>query len=159
MIYNERQTLEGFVDKGKIKALGISNCYDLRKMEQLFSAAHHKPKVLQNRFYADSRFDVGLREFCNQNDVRYQSFWTLSANRQALSSPRVISLAKSKNLTPQTLMYAFMMSLGHTPLSGTTNAKHMNEDISTMQRITQGESIFDSSELEEFAYILGIPKP
>lgn len=125
-------------------------------MERLFSLTRHKPRVLQNRFYADSNFDVDLREFCKENDILYQSFWTLTANRRALASQQIKDIAKSKELTPQTLMYAFMMTLGHTPLSGTTSASHMKEDMSVMKRIVGGEPIFNASELETMASLLGI---
>ena len=47
-------------------------------------AAGVKPAVLQNRFYADSGYDVELRAFCKENGVVYQSFWTLTANRDII---------------------------------------------------------------------------
>ena len=108
------RTMEGFVDSGKVHRLGIANCYDAAEFKQLYSEARIKPTVLQNRFYSDSHFDTALREFCKASAVWYQSFWTLTANREALALPEVQALAASKNLSPQTLMYAFIMSL---PLS------------------------------------------
>ena len=46
--------------------------------------ARVKPAVLQNRFYADSGYDVELRRFCDVHGVVYQSFWTLTGNRDIL---------------------------------------------------------------------------
>ena len=48
--------------------------------------------------------------------IEYQSFWTLGANRHFLNDDRVVRFAKRKGLTPETLMYAFVMELGITPL-------------------------------------------
>jgi diketogulonate reductase-like aldo/keto reductase len=116
--------------------------------------------VLLNRFYAESNFDTKLRQFCKEKGIWYQSFWTLTANRQALATTRVKELAEKKNLTPQTLLYAFMMSLGYaTPLDGTTNKQHMLEDVAVMERMQGGEKIFESEEeLKEFAGMLGMPE-
>jgi diketogulonate reductase-like aldo/keto reductase len=124
----------------------------------LYQQARHKPKVLQNRFYAESNFDTELRRFCKDHKVWYQSFWTLTANRRALATQEAQELAKAKNLTPQTAMYAFLMSLGYvTPLDGTTNQIHMAEDVAVMERMQGGETLFTEKEQIDFAALLGMP--
>lgn len=68
-------------------------------------------------------------------------------------------MAKAKGLTPQTYMYAFLMSLGHiTPLSGTTDKLHMAQDVAVMERLQGGESMFTKTEQEQMAKILKMPK-
>ena len=115
--------------------------------------------MLQNRFYAESSFDTHLRHFIKDKDIKYQSFWTLTANREALALPEVKELAKAKGLTPQTYMYAFLMSLEYvTPLSGTTSREHMAQDVAVMERIQGGERFFTEKEQKEMAKILGMPK-
>lgn len=153
------RTMETFVDEGKVKSLGISNCYDFRTFTTLYEMAKHKPKVLQNRFYAESNFDTELRQFVKDNNIWYQSFWTLTANRNALAKPEVVEWAHTKNLTPQTLMFAFLMSLGYvTPLSGTTSLEHMVHDVQVMERIQSGEVFFENEqEFRQFAQLLGMP--
>lgn len=151
------RVFESFVDDEKVRSLGISNCYDLAKLTKIYDEARIKPSVLQNRFYTKSGFDAGLRQFCQAKGMKYQSFWTLSANKKALASEYVRTTAKSKNLTPSTLMYAYMMTLGHTPLSGTTNRGHMDEDVAVMRRMLNGESIFKTEELEKMSNTLGVP--
>ncbi|GAX16201.1 hypothetical protein FisN_3Hh318 [Fistulifera solaris] len=150
---------ENFVDAGKVRQLGVSNCYDYAMFVSIYERARIKPAVLQNRFYADSNFDTELRQFCKEKNIWYQSFWTLTANREALASKEVRDWADSLNLTPQTLMYAFLMSLGYPkPLDGTTNLKHMAEDVAIMERLQKGESIFkNEAELRKFAQLLGMP--
>ncbi len=149
--------LERLVDKGIVKQLGISNCYNFDTFTRLYEEARIKPSVLQNRFYADSGFDIQLRKFCNENYILYQSFWTLTANRDALRRPEIASIAAGKELTPQTLMYAFMMTMGHTPLDGTTSRVHMMEDVAVMERIQGGEQILSATEVAEITFLLGIP--
>jgi diketogulonate reductase-like aldo/keto reductase len=153
------RVMESFVDDGKVLRLGISNCYDYGVFTEIYSKARIKPAVLQNRFYEQSNFDTELRRFCKANNIWYQSFWTLTANRDALHLPEVAKMADEKNLTPQTLMYAFLMSLGYvTPLSGTTNKLHMAHDVAVMERMQGGEQIFSSEEeLRHMAQLLGMP--
>lgn len=154
---NAWRIMEQAVDQGTVKQLGISNCYDVTMLDTLYQTAHHKPKVLQNRFYSESNFDTKLREFCQTHDMRYQSFWTLSANRDALATPLAKEMASLKGLTPQTYLYAFLMTLGHTPLSGTTDPHHMAQDVAVMERIQGGDKLFTDTELHAFAELLGMP--
>jgi diketogulonate reductase-like aldo/keto reductase len=150
--------MEQAVDQGTVRQLGISNCYDYNDLETLYQIARHKPKVLQNRFYDDSGFDTKVREFCKKKNIRYQSFWTLSANRKVLALPLVKEMAAVKGLTPQTYMYAFLMTLGYvTPLSGTTDPIHMRQDVAVMERMQGGEVLFTEMELQTFAKLLGMP--
>jgi diketogulonate reductase-like aldo/keto reductase len=153
------RTMESFVDEGTVKRLGISNCYEYAEFVSIYESARVKPSVLQNRFYAESNFDTELRAFCKAKGVWYQSFWTLSANRRALASSRAKEIAAERHLTPQTLLYAFLMQLGYvTPLSGTTSEQHMREDVAVMERMQGGERFFHSDdELREFAQLLGMP--
>jgi diketogulonate reductase-like aldo/keto reductase len=153
------RTMETYVDAGTVRGLGISNCYDHAQFTTLYEMAKHKPKVLQNRFYADSNFDTELRRFCKERGIWYQSFWTLTANRDALALPQVHELADAKNLTPQTLLFAFLMSLGYvTPLSGTTSETHMKHDVDVMDRFQSGEVFFQNErELRVMAQYLGMP--
>lgn len=149
---------EKLVDEGKVLKLGISNCYKPKRFRMLYDDARVKPSVLQNRFYSDSGFDVELREFCAEAGIVYQSFWTLTSQttQHGLRKERIQEIANEKELTPQTLMYAFMMGLGHTPLCGTTSKAHMLEDVAVMERIQGGEEILDNEELDEIAFLLGI---
>lgn len=144
------RVLEEKVDQGIIRQLGISNCYNLDHFQMLYQDARIKPAVLQNRFYSDSGFDVELRNFCADHNIRYQSFWTLTSRttRHNLQRPEVQSMAKEKGLTPATLMYAYMMELGHTPLSGTTSKEHMLEDVAVMERIQGGEKLLNEQEVD-----------
>jgi diketogulonate reductase-like aldo/keto reductase len=153
------RTMESFVEQGSVRLIGVSNMYDLAELEELYEEAKIKPSILQNRFYAESDFDTEIRAFCKEKEILYQSFWTLTANRDALATTEVRKLAKDKGLTPQTLMYAFMMTMGHTPLDGTTNLKHMQEDIALESRIKGGEKIFaNEEELRKMVEVLGMPE-
>ena len=42
---------EQAVAQGKVRNLGVSNCYDPRDFKTIYDNANIKPVVLQNRFY------------------------------------------------------------------------------------------------------------
>jgi diketogulonate reductase-like aldo/keto reductase len=154
------RTMESFVKEGHVKQLGISNCYDLGTFQDLYDQAEVKPAVLQNRFTADTNFDTELREYCHHQGVTYQSFWTLTANRHALASPAVVAWAERLDMTPQQLMFAFLLSLGYVrPLSGTTSLAHMADDVAIMERMqSKDDALFtNDTEVRRFAKLLGMP--
>jgi diketogulonate reductase-like aldo/keto reductase len=49
-------------------------------LQAVYAEATIKPSFLQNRFYRESGYDREIRAFCAEHSIKYQSFWTLSAN-------------------------------------------------------------------------------
>jgi diketogulonate reductase-like aldo/keto reductase len=123
------RAMELIFKNGGVRQLGISNCYNLKQLSFLYDAVEIKPAVLQNRFYADSHYDREIRVFCNRQHIIYQSFWTLSANPQLLADTDVRHLATEYHCTPEQIFYRFLTQLGIVPLTGTTSAHHMLEDL------------------------------
>lgn len=117
---------------GGARALGVSNCYDPGAFRALYDAAAVKPSVLQNRFYADSGYDVELRAFCRGHGVRYQSFWTLTANPHLLRGPAVQGPARRLAKTPAQVLFRFLHQVDVVPLTGTTSEEHMKEDLDVL---------------------------
>ncbi|KAL7481969.1 hypothetical protein ACHAW6_007654 [Cyclotella cf. meneghiniana] len=152
------KVFESFVTDGKVRQIGISNCYNFRDLRKLYQEATIKPAVVQNRFHDKTKYDVQLREICNLYGIKYQSFWTLTApsNRRAMANDDWKEMAREKGLTPQTLMYAFMMALGHTPLDGSSDVNHMKEDVKLMMRFQAGEEVVDKKEIKTLSSLLGI---
>jgi len=124
------KVLEGFINEGKVKQIGMSNCYSLPYFKKIYDNATVKPSVLQNRFYAESGYDKKLRQFCKEKGIFYQAFWILTANQHILGSTAVQKMAGKYDKTPAQCFYAFLMQTGViTPLTGTTSALHMKEDL------------------------------
>ncbi|EAW14922.1 putative aldo-keto reductase (AKR) [Aspergillus clavatus NRRL 1] len=129
-------TLETYVPH-RIRHLGISNC-TLPVLKELYSQANIKPAVVQNRFYPDTRFDVPLRAFCRDQDIIYQSFWTLTANPELIRSQAVQSLAEHTAVSPAAALYCLVLGLGKTTvLNGTTNTSRMQEDLIAVRKVQQ----------------------
>jgi diketogulonate reductase-like aldo/keto reductase len=121
--------MESLVDTGGVRQLGISNCYDVRRLAYLQQTARIKPMVVQNRFYAASGYDHGIREFCRDHALHYQSFWTLTANPQLLGSAAILAAVSKHGRTPAQVLFRYLTQIGITPLTGTKSAQHMREDL------------------------------
>ncbi len=123
------RAMESIAQSGGALRLGISNCYELKTLERLYGEAKVKPAVLQNRFYADSGYDIALRAFCDANGMTYQSFWSLTANPHLLGSETVIRAAMARGVETPQILYAYLMAKGIVPLDGTTDEAHMRADM------------------------------
>ena len=135
------RAMEEGVDQGKIQILGISNCYDIQFFTQLYNSVRHKPKVLQNRFYSDTKWDNDLRAFCLENGIIYQSFWTLTANPALLGHKCIRQISNKYKVTEEQVLYKFLVDLGHQPLSGCKSPNHVAEaaSVKDMLRMTDDE--------------------
>lgn len=123
------QKMEEFVDAGEVGALGISNCYDLDVLKYLFNNAKVKPSIVQNRFYSQSGYDKEIRAFCNENNIKYESFWSLTANPNILANEVLQTLSNKYQRGVAEIFYRFLNHINITPLNGTTSTKHMIEDL------------------------------
>lgn len=113
---------------GRVRYLGISNV-GLDQLQELLGQARVKPQFVQNRCYASRGWDRDVRQFCTANNIIYQGFSLLTANREVLSHRVVVQLAKKYNCGPAQIIFRFARDIGMLPLTGTTNAAHMQADL------------------------------
>ena len=126
-VWNAMETIQ---KAGGARQLGISNCYDLELMKRLYGDAIVKPTVLQNRFYQETGYDQDLRHWCSNQEIVYQSFWTLTANPHILSSNSIQTIAEKYLKTEAQVFFRFLSQIGIVPLTGTCTEQHMMEDLS-----------------------------
>jgi diketogulonate reductase-like aldo/keto reductase len=127
------QAMEGLVDEGRVRMLGISNCYELARLDELVRAARIPPAVLQNRFHAATGYDRALRAWCRARDIVYQSFWTLTANGALLADPRMRAIARRHGVTPAQILFRYLTQAGVVPLTGTSSRAHMRDDLAIFE--------------------------
>jgi diketogulonate reductase-like aldo/keto reductase len=123
------RAMEELVDRGGVRQIGISNCYQFAFFERHCRWARIKPAVLQNRFYDATGYDRELRAFCRQQAIVYQSFWTLSANPHVLAHDTVKSLASKHGRTAAQILFRYLTQEEVVPLTGTQSEIHMREDL------------------------------
>jgi diketogulonate reductase-like aldo/keto reductase len=126
------RAMESLVAEGGVRQLGISNC-GFEELEALRNAARIKPAVVQNRFYADTGYDRGIRAFCRAQGISYQSFWTLPANPKILAHAIIAGLATKYARTPAQILFRYLTQIDVTPLIGTQSEAHMREDLAIFE--------------------------
>ncbi len=129
------EAMERICRSGGAKQIGISNCYDLSLMKELYERATVKPAVLQNRFYSETHYDHDLRRWCREHGVVYQSFWTLSANPHILQHAVVQKAASDLSKTAAQVFFRFLVQSGVVPLTGTCSEQHMKDDLAVLDFI------------------------
>lgn len=122
------RAMEAVHDSGRARMLGVSNV-TLEQVKRLHRDARVKPRFVQNRCYAAHGWDREIRAYCKANGMIYQGFSLLTANRQALGRPEIAQIAKRHGRTINQIVFRFAFDVGMIALTGTTNAKHMREDL------------------------------
>ncbi len=115
-------------DAGRARLLGVSNV-SLRHLEQMEAARAELPKFVQNRCYTQLGWDREVRLFCRERGIAYQGFSLLTANLEVVHSDYIAKLAARANATPAQIIFAFARAVGMLPLTGTSSAEHMRQDL------------------------------
>jgi diketogulonate reductase-like aldo/keto reductase len=115
-------------DAGRTRLLGVSNV-SLAHLEQMAAAHSELPSFVQNRCYARLGWDRDVRSFCRDHTITYQGFSLLTANVDALRSSTLVGIAERHTATPAQVIFAFARALGMLPLTGTSSAEHMRQDL------------------------------
>ena len=115
-------------DAGRTRLLGVSNVSSLH-LEQMAAAHTEAPAFVQNRCYARLGWDRDVRSFCRERKIVYQGFSLLTANTEVLHHSLITGLAARANVTPVQILFSFSRAVGILPLTGTSDAEHMKQDL------------------------------
>ena len=138
--YQVWTTMEELHSECKVNYLGISNV-TAQQLAILLEKVVIKPSFVQNRCFARFGWDKDVREICKNNNIIYQGFSLLTANREVFTHPRVIQMSKTMNKTIPQIIFSFARQIGMLPLTGTTNQKHMKEDLESVDIILTKEQL------------------
>ena len=122
------RAMEAIHDSGRARLLGVSNV-TLEQLDGLCQRARVRPRFVQNRCYAARGWDRDVRAFCAANGIVYQGFSLLTANREALARPELARIARRHGRTVSQVVFRFALDVGMVPLTGTTDAGHMRDDL------------------------------
>jgi diketogulonate reductase-like aldo/keto reductase len=117
-------------DRGRTRLLGVSNV-SLRHLEGMLATGAEAPAFVQNRCFARLGWDREVRAFCAERKIVYQGFSLLTANRDVLRHPRVAGIAARAGATPAQVVFRFAQAVGMLPLTGTSSAEHMTQDLAS----------------------------
>ena len=119
-------------DAGSTRLLGVSNV-SLKHLEDMDAAQAEMPAFVQNRCFARFGWDRDVRASCRDRNIVYQGFSLLTANQEVLQHTPFMDLARKLNATPGQVVFAFARAVGMLPLTGTSSAEHMKQDLESLQ--------------------------
>jgi diketogulonate reductase-like aldo/keto reductase len=140
---DDAETWEAMVrerNAGRTRLLGVSNIR-LEQLEQMVAVHGEAPAFVQNRCYASFGWDREVRLFCRERNIVYQGFSLLTANRDVLRHPTVTALAEQAGATPAQIVFAFARAAGMLPLTGTSSAEHMAQDLASRELVLPVEAV------------------
>jgi diketogulonate reductase-like aldo/keto reductase len=136
------KALEGLVDKGKCKAIGLSDV-GLEKVSEIFDAARIKPAVVhvESHPYHPQR---DLLDYCKKNGIVLQAFAALghSLEPKLVEDPVITAIAKRVNKTPAQVLLAWAIQRGTALLTTSKTPSRIKEnfDVSTLPQDAMQES-------------------
>lgn len=126
------RTMEELHAAGKTRFLGVSNVA-LDQLALLTQHATVQPQFVQNRCFARTMWDAEVRAFCRARGIIYQGFSLLTANLAELRSATFRDIVLRSGRTPAQVVFRFALQVGMLPLTGTTSAAHMREDLAALE--------------------------
>jgi diketogulonate reductase-like aldo/keto reductase len=119
---------------GEARLLGISNVSrdQLAGFCALATSGMTRPSIVQNRCYARTGWDRDVRALCRAEGIVYQGFSLLTANPHVLASPAVTRASARRDVSPAAIVFRFALDVGMLPLTGTSSAAHLRDDLAAL---------------------------
>lgn len=134
------RAMESIYESGLARIIGVSNV-TLEQLQCLCQEVRVRPQIVQNRCYANLGWDRQVRQFCAANEIGYQGFSLLTANRKLLASVELAEIATRHSRTVPQTVFRFALQIGMIPLSGTSNIEHMQEDLDVFHFCLEAEEV------------------
>lgn len=125
------RAMEELQHEGRVNYLGLSNV-SLDQLKAFFEGANIKPRFVQNRCFARTLWDREIREYCRERAIIYQGFSLLTANAPVLRNQQLQAIADRLERTVPQVIFRFALEVGMMPLTGTTDPKHMEQDLAAL---------------------------
>ena len=119
-------------DAGRTRLLGVSNV-SWRHLAQMALSGAETPAFVQNRCFARRGWDRDVRAFCQERGIVYQGFALLAANGEVLHDELIAGIAERIGTTPVQVVFSFARAVGMLPLTGTSDAEHMRQDLASLE--------------------------
>jgi diketogulonate reductase-like aldo/keto reductase len=123
------RALEGLVDEGRCKAIGLSDV-GLGQVKEIFEAARIKPAVVhvESHPYLPQ---WELLDYCSKNGIVMQAFAALghSSEPNLLEDPVITAIAKRVNKTPAQVLLAWAIQRGTALLTTSKTPTRIKENF------------------------------
>ena len=132
--------MEEIHEQGAVGVLGVSN-FSAEQLETLLAKAEVRPSFVQNRCFAEAEWDWQVRRICEENDIINQGFSLLTANRKVWASGQVAAIGKLHEMTPAQVIFCLALELDMLPLTGTSDAEHMRDNLACSKGVLKPEEV------------------
>ncbi len=122
------RAMEGLLADDRVGHIGVSNV-SAAQLAELVEMAEGAISFVQNRCFAAMRWDAETRRICDANNIVYQGFSLLTANVREVTKEPIVAIAKKHGATLPQVVFRFAQQVGMLPLTGTTDAEHMAQDL------------------------------
>jgi diketogulonate reductase-like aldo/keto reductase len=123
------RALEGLVDEGNCKAIGLSDV-SLAQTQEIFEAGRIKPAVVHVESHPYlPQWD--LLDYCRKNGIVLQAFAALGHSSQPnlLEDPVITAVAKRVNKTPAQVLLAWAIQRGTALLTTSKTPSRIKENF------------------------------
>ena len=123
------RALEGLVDEGRCKAIGLSDV-GLAQVEEIFEAGRIKPAVVHVESHPYlPQWD--LLDYCRKNGIVLQAFAALghSSEPRLLEDPVITAIARRVNKTPAQVLLAWAIQRGTALLTTSKTPSRIKENF------------------------------
>jgi len=134
-------------DAGQVRAIGVSNVYDVQTLEALESV--RKVEVVQNRWYEKIDWNKEVVRYCREKGIMFQSFWTLTGSPTLLKHNSVLALAEATGSTTAQIIFRLAQTHGVTPLAGSKTEEHMRDGVEAEKIDLNGDALKSHTEILE----------
>src|SRR5579862_1333652 len=123
------KALEGLVDEGRCKAIGLSDV-SLTQTKEIFDAARIKPAVVHVESHPYLP-EWELLDYCKKNGIVLQAFAALghSSEPKLLDDPVIVAIAKRVNKTPAQVLLAWAIQRGKALLTTSKTPSRIKENF------------------------------
>jgi len=120
--------MESLVHQGRVRLLGASNV-SLSQLARLEEISTVPIAFVQNRCFARTGWDRGVRAFCAEHGIVYQAFSLLTANGREMGTPELRRIVDRHDRTPAQIVFRYALQVGMLPLTGSSDGAHLRDDL------------------------------
>ena len=123
------RALEGLVDEGRCKAIGLSDV-NLAQAKEIFEAGRIKPAVVHVESHPYlPQWD--LLDYCRENGIVFQAFAALghSSKPNLLEDPVITAIARRVDKTPAQVLLAWAIQRGTALLTTSKTPSRIKENF------------------------------
>ena len=129
------QAMERAQKEGKLRSIGLSNYYSVSDFERLIRQTEIHPAVLQNELHPFFQ-DQAFVQYVQNTGTVLEAWFPLGGrgdHRRLLNHPVIRSIAKVHDASSAQVVLAWHLQKGFVAVPGSSNRKHIAENIGAYQ--------------------------